>query len=85
MIVGEEKTRGRESGSGRQGRSPAGVRSSSSSESGSAAQGTADRLLKYVVNPVAYERLKADSDVTDPLTASGLMVSQNQNIVHGPR
>jgi len=51
--------------------------SSSSSSSGSTSDGVLPlHLPKYVVNPAAYERLKADPDVTDPLTASDLKVAE---------
>lgn len=54
--------------------------SSSSSSSSSGAPlvigGNPSRLLKYVVNPEAYNRLKNDPSVTDPLTASDAIVSQ---------
>lgn len=49
-----------------------------SSSSSSSSSGTAEdaHLLKYVVNPASYERLKADPNVTDPLTASDAIVAQ---------
>jgi len=46
-----------------------------SSSSSSAAEGDV-HLLEYVVHPEAYQRLKADPDVTDPLTASDLKVAE---------
>jgi RHS repeat-associated protein len=51
--------------------------SSSSSSGGFLGTGIAPpHLLKYVVEPASYERLATDPNVTDPLTAGDLMVSQ---------
>jgi len=51
---------------------PAGSSSSSSSSGGYLEA----RLLKYVINLEAYERLEADPNVTDPLTASDSKVAE---------
>jgi len=56
--------------------SPSSSSSSSSSSSGSGNSPAFVHLLKYVVNPEAYERLKADPNVTDPLTASDSKVAE---------
>ncbi|MBC8873387.1 MAG: RHS repeat-associated core domain-containing protein [Planctomycetes bacterium] len=55
---------------------PSSSSSSSSSSSGAPESSPEVHLLKYVVNPAAYERLKADPDVTDPLTASDSKVAE---------
>ena len=49
--------------------------SSSSSSSGVGEGFWPAHLLKYVVNAEAYQQLKADPDVTDPLTASDVKVA----------
>jgi RHS repeat-associated protein len=54
-----------------------GESSSSSSSSSGGPDGPPDlHMLKYVVNPAAYERLSADPTVSDPLTASDLKLAQ---------
>lgn len=54
-----------------------GTSSSSSSSSGTSGVWTPQtHLLKYVLTPAAYARLKADPSVTDPLTASNTIVAQ---------
>ncbi|MES2790054.1 MAG: RHS repeat-associated core domain-containing protein [Planctomycetota bacterium] len=49
--------------------------SSSSSSSSSPIPQAPAHLLKFVVNPTSFERLAADPNVTDPLTASNAIVA----------
>ena len=49
--------------------------SSSSSSSGSGEQALFSHVLKYIVLPAAYDRLAADPNVTDPVTASNEIVA----------
>ena len=59
--------------------STSGGSSSSSSSSSSASPGGDGfplHALKFVINPASFVRLAADPNVTDPLTASDMLVSQ---------
>ena len=49
--------------------------SSSSSSSSSSGAGDSAHLIRYVVEPEAFERLAADPNVTDPLNASDAIVA----------